>query len=142
MILWNRVLAQRREAPITIYSWTVRIMCYWKVWKYIIAICSLVFLRGFLIRCAILVISMIMFNRCTERILNPKQYAGSYWYMNFTQVDGSVSYRVWYRNTRNLHDKINLLGRKNFYEFRRHMTYVYTYYCLFIFALFNLCYNK
>ena len=44
-----------REAPFTIYSWTIRIMCYVKVWNHIIAICSLVFRRWFLIRCAILV---------------------------------------------------------------------------------------
>ena len=40
----------------TIYSWTIRIICYVKVWKYIIAIFSLVLGREFLIRCAILVI--------------------------------------------------------------------------------------
>ena len=49
------VLAERRQAPLIIYSWTIRIMCYWKVWKYIITICSLVLRRRFLIRCAILV---------------------------------------------------------------------------------------
>ena len=41
----------------TLYSWTIRIMCYVKVWKFIIATCSLVLLRGFLIRWAILVIN-------------------------------------------------------------------------------------
>ena len=50
------VLAGRWEHPFTIYFWTIRIMCYVKVWKYIIVICSLVFRRRFLIRCAILVI--------------------------------------------------------------------------------------
>ena len=40
----------------TIYSWTIRTMCYIKVWKNIIAICSLVLWRGFLIRCATLVL--------------------------------------------------------------------------------------
>ena len=49
------VLAERGEAPFTIYSWTIRIMCYIKIWKYIIAIRSLVLCRGFIIRCAILV---------------------------------------------------------------------------------------
>ena len=38
------------------FSWTMRIICYVKVWKYIIAICSLVLCRGFLIRCAILLL--------------------------------------------------------------------------------------
>ena len=33
-------------------------MCYAKVWKYIIVICSLVFCRGFLIPCAVLVIDI------------------------------------------------------------------------------------
>ena len=32
------VLVERRQAPFTIYSCTIRIMCYLKVWKYIIAI--------------------------------------------------------------------------------------------------------
>ena len=49
------VLAYHREAPFTIYSWTIRIMCCVKDWIYIIAICSLVLRRGFLIRCAMLV---------------------------------------------------------------------------------------
>ena len=31
----------------TIHSWTIRIMCYVKAWKYAIAICSLVLRRGF-----------------------------------------------------------------------------------------------
>ena len=39
-----------------IYSWNIRIVCYVKVWKYIIEICSLVLRRGFLNRYAILVI--------------------------------------------------------------------------------------
>ena len=39
-------------------SLTVRIMCYVKVWKYIIAICSLVLRRGFLVRCAILALKL------------------------------------------------------------------------------------
>ena len=39
----------------TIYTWTIWFMCYVKVLKYIIAICSLFLHRGFLIRCAILV---------------------------------------------------------------------------------------
>ena len=39
----------------TIYSWIIRIMCHVKIWKYIIAICSLVLRWWFLIRCAILV---------------------------------------------------------------------------------------
>ena len=32
------ILPERRETPSTIYSWTIRIMCYVKVWKYIISI--------------------------------------------------------------------------------------------------------
>ena len=49
------VLDERTEAPLTIYSRTIRIMCCVKVWKYIVTICSLVLHREFLIRCAILV---------------------------------------------------------------------------------------
>ena len=49
------VLAERREAPFTIYSLTIRIMCYVKVWKYLIAICLLVLRKGFFIQAAILV---------------------------------------------------------------------------------------
>ena len=39
----------------TFYSLTILILCYVKVSKYIIAICSLVLRRGFLIRSTILV---------------------------------------------------------------------------------------
>ena len=49
------VLTERRDASFTIYSWTIRIMYYLKVWKYIIAKCSLILRRGFLIRYAVLV---------------------------------------------------------------------------------------
>ena len=52
----------------TIYSITIRIMCYVKVWKYIIAICSLVFRRGFLIRCAILVIICFALSLRRQRV--------------------------------------------------------------------------
>ena len=38
-----------------IYSWAILIMCCVKVWKYTIAVCSLVLCRGSLIRCAILI---------------------------------------------------------------------------------------
>ena len=55
------VFAERREAPFTIYSWTIRIMFFVKVLKYIIAICSLVLCRGFLILCVILVYSILMY---------------------------------------------------------------------------------
>ena len=44
------VLAERKEPPFTIYSW-IRI-------KYIIALCSLILRRGYLMRCAILVINI------------------------------------------------------------------------------------
>ena len=43
------------NAPFTIYSWTMRIMCYVKVLKIYTIICSLVFRRWFLSRCAMLV---------------------------------------------------------------------------------------
>ena len=46
---------ERREAPFTRYSWNIRIMCYVKIWKHLIAICSLVLRRGFLIQCTMLV---------------------------------------------------------------------------------------
>ena len=42
------ILAERREAPFGIYFLTIRIMCYVKIWKYIIALCLFVLYRGFL----------------------------------------------------------------------------------------------
>ena len=44
------ILVERRGAPFIIHSWTIRIMCYVKVWIHIIAICSYVLRRGFLIQ--------------------------------------------------------------------------------------------
>ena len=52
------LLAECRQSPFSIYSWTIRIMCYAKVWKHIITICSLLKIllrRGFWIWYAILV---------------------------------------------------------------------------------------
>ena len=51
---WNPQLKVSR-----LFDIYLRFMCYVKIWKYIIAICSLVLRRGFLIRWAILVYKFV-----------------------------------------------------------------------------------